>query len=41
MSGPSGGALVLGAIGALIVLAVLADVFVTVFNYDAPGYDPD
>jgi hypothetical protein len=34
VSGPSAGDLALGAAGALIVLAVLADLFVTVFNYD-------
>ena len=34
VSGPSAGDLALGAAGALIVLATLADLFVTVFNYD-------
>lgn len=34
MSGPSTGDLAIGAAGALIVLATLADLFVTVFNYD-------
>jgi hypothetical protein len=34
MSGPSVGDLAIGAAGALIVLAALADLFVTVFNYD-------
>jgi hypothetical protein len=34
MSGPSAGNLALGAAGALVVLTVLADLFVTIFNYD-------
>jgi hypothetical protein len=34
MSGPSAGDLAIGAAGGLIVLAALADLFVTVFNYD-------
>jgi hypothetical protein len=34
MTGPSAGDLALGAAGALIVLAALVDLFVTVFNYD-------
>jgi hypothetical protein len=34
VSGPSPGDLAIGAAGGLIVLAVLADLFVTVFNYD-------
>ena len=37
MTGPSAGDLAVGAAGAVIVLAALADVFVTVFNYD--GFD--
>jgi hypothetical protein len=34
MDGPSAGDLTVGAAGALIVVAALADLFVTVFNYD-------
>lgn len=34
MTGPSAGDLALGAAGAAIALAALADLFVTVFNYD-------
>jgi hypothetical protein len=34
MNGPSAGDLAIGAAGALIVVAALADLFVTIFNYD-------
>jgi hypothetical protein len=34
MRGPSAGDLAIGAAGGLIVLVALADLFVTVFNYD-------
>jgi hypothetical protein len=37
MTGASAGSIALGAVGAVIVLAALADLFVTVFNYD--GFD--
>jgi hypothetical protein len=34
MSGPSAGDLAIGVAGGLVVAAALADLFVTVFNYD-------
>jgi hypothetical protein len=35
MSGPAPGELVIGAAGALVALAALIDLFVTVFNHDS------